>query len=210
MSYQADGRSGVEAEDASLIDAARAGDRKAMERLLTNHQDRVYRTALGLLGNPESALEVAQEVLISASRRLDQFRGESKFSTWLYRMTVNFAKNWKVADGRRAARFVSIDAPHDQDAEERAPSRDLRDRGPDVRTQAADSEMIAILHSRLQALSEEFRAPLVLHFIEDRPYDEIAELLGIALGTVKSRIHRGRAELRRAMADVLESRRASS
>jgi RNA polymerase sigma-70 factor (ECF subfamily) len=186
-----------------LIDKARGGDSAAMDALLSAHQDRVYRTALGLLGgDAEAAFEVAQEVLVSVFRHLEQFRGESRFSTWLYRMTVNFSKNRSVATGRRNARFVSLDAPPKGDDEEARPREHATER-PSPREEAAGGEMMTLLMARMEELPEEFRSVLVLRYVEDRSYEEISETLGVPLGTIKSRINRGRGELRRLMADVL-------
>jgi RNA polymerase sigma-70 factor (ECF subfamily) len=192
------------AAERALIERARAGDSTALEALLSAHQDRVFRTALGLCrGSEEAALEVVQDVLISACRHLDSFRGDSAFSTWLYRMTVNFARNRVVAEGRRAARVVSLDtSPRRTSSDEmrRPQAVELR-AGP--AEQVARAELIAVLHDRMGQLAPEFREVLVLRFIEDRDYDDIAATLEIPLGTVKSRINRGRRELRRLMADVL-------
>lgn len=191
------------AVEAGWIARARQGDRAALESLLAAHQDRVFRTALGLLGgNEEAAREVAQEVLVSAFRNLHSFRGESRFATWLYRMTANFVKNHQVAQGRRKARFVSLDHSGDPDDPD-GPAREYAAGGVSARDQAAGNEMMAVLMERMQLLPEEYRSVLVLRYIEDRSYEEIAEALGIALGTVKSRVNRARAELRRHMAEML-------
>ncbi|HMX61832.1 MAG TPA: sigma-70 family RNA polymerase sigma factor [Candidatus Sumerlaeota bacterium] len=189
-------------QEKTLIQRARSGDAGAMDALLSAHQDRVFRTALGLLGgDQEAALETAQEVLVSVFRHLDQFRGDSRFSTWLYRMTVNFAKNRSIAEGRRAARFVSID--NFASDEEEARPREFALERPSPRAQAAGGEMMAIMMSRIDELPEEFRAVLVLRYMEDRSYEEISDALGVPLGTIKSRINRGRSELRKLMADVM-------
>jgi len=191
--------------DDQWLEAARAGDRRALERLLSGCQDRVYRTALGYLGgNEEAAMEVAQDVLISVARNLGQFRGESRFTTWLYRMTMNYAKNHQVASNRRSARFVSLTpASTTESGDEQERPRDLHAGGISAREAAAQAESVSILHARLQQLPEEFRSVLMLRFIEDQSYEEIAEALAVPVGTVKSRINRGRGELRRLMADVL-------
>ncbi|MCC6548201.1 sigma-70 family RNA polymerase sigma factor [Candidatus Sumerlaeota bacterium] len=189
-------------QERTLIQQARGGDAAAMDALLGAHQDRVFRTALGLLGgDQEAAFEVAQEVLVSVFRHLDQFRGDSRFTTWLYRMTVNFAKNRSVAEGRRSARFVSLDNSAQEDDE--APRREHAAARPSPREEAAGGEMMGMMMARLDELAEEFRSVLILRYMEDRSYEEISEILGVPLGTIKSRINRGRSELRRLMADVL-------
>lgn len=193
------------ANEAALIARAQAGDEAAVETLLAAHQDRVFRTALSLSGgDEEAAREIAQDVLISAYRHLAQFRGESRFSTWLYRMTVNFSKNRHVAEGRRARRFTSLDSLGPARNDEAPRPYDAPDTQPSPRTLAAGRQLLQLLFERLHLLPEEFHAVLHLRYVEDRPYEEIADLLAIPLGTVKSRINRGRRELRKLAADLLE------
>lgn len=188
-----------------LIERARAGDSEAMERLLTAHQDRVYRTALSLLGgDTEAAFEIAQNVLISASRNLHQFRGNSRLSTWLYRMTINFRHNYQAAQRRQRDRFVSLDgslAPGMPDEGQGLHER-LRSTRPDPREVATVAELKEQVAEQLALLAPEFREPLHLRYVEDLGYEEIASILEIPNGTVKSRINRGRAELRKRLAHV--------
>lgn len=192
-----------------LLDSARAGNRPALETLLRMHQDRIYRTALSFLGgDSEGAMEVAQDVMISMAKNLSTFRGDSRLTTWLYRMTINYGKNWLAAKGRRTARFVSMEQPAHGD-EEGGRTYDAPDKAPTPREQAAISEMQALVQARLAQLPEEFRSAMILRFVEDRSYEEISEALGVPIGTVKSRINRGRAELKTLMSDVLPTRRSS-
>jgi RNA polymerase sigma-70 factor, ECF subfamily len=187
-----------------LIRQAQAGDQAALEALLSAHQDLVYRTALRLLGGrEEAAFELAQEVLISAFRHISRFRGDSRFSTWLYRITSNLAKNRFVVENRERARFTSLDAPRRPDSDDAHP-RDWADRSPDIRTKAADREKLALLLTRLETLELEWREVLVLRFFEDLSYDEIADVLEVPVGTVKSRLNRARRALRDAMGDALQ------
>lgn len=192
---------GDDGAERELVARARAGDGAALESLLALHQDRVYRTALGMVGgDQEAAFEVAQEVLVSAFRHFHQFRGASKFSTWLYRMVANFTKNLQVSRGRQRRRFVSLDAPARTDSSGEIP-RDFAATGVDAREAAAGKELMGILQQRLSELPPEFRDVLVLRYIEDLSYEEISGSLEIPLGTVKSRVNRARIELRKAMGD---------
>lgn len=173
-----------------------------MEALLSNHQDRVFRTALMRLGgDDDAAADVTQQVLISAFRNIRTFRGESKFSTWLHRMTVNFATNAQVSAGRRTARFVSLDAPRESESGDEVMVAPIGP-GPSPREQASGGEVMALLLRRLEEVPVEFRAALKHRYLEDMSYEEISEILQLPLGTIKSRINRGRAELRRLMSDV--------
>jgi RNA polymerase sigma-70 factor (ECF subfamily) len=197
-------------QEKTLIDRARKGDRSAMDQLLAEHQDRVFRTALGLLGgNEDAACEVAQEVLVSAFRNISQFRGDARFSTWLYRMCVNYSKNWQSSDGRRRARFVSMDSGRSDPEEDDPRPMDFAAQGPSARELAAGTELGELLQHNLARLPEEFREVLVLRYIEDASYEEIAAALNTPLGTIKSRINRARSELRKLMADLLREGRGA-
>ncbi|MEQ8820741.1 MAG: sigma-70 family RNA polymerase sigma factor [Sumerlaeia bacterium] len=193
-------------QERDLVERAQAGDQRALERLLAAHQDRTYRTALRFLGGrEEEAFELAQEVLISAFRHIHQFRAESKFSTWLYRITSNLAKNRFVVENREKARYTSLEAPagNDEDAE----PRQWEAGGVDARTLASDREAVKLMQERMATLDPEWQQVLTLRFFEELSYEEISEALEVPIGTVKSRINRARKALREAMADWLEERR---
>ncbi len=192
-------------EEQQLIKRAKEGDQEALGQLLAAHQDRVFRTALSLVrGDEDKAAEVAQSVLISAFRHMEQFQGAAKFSTWLYRMTVNFSKNQAVSEGRRKARFVSMTAPKKEGSEEMV-QRDFATGNPSPSDEAAAREELRILEEHLNGLADDYRLVLTMRYWEDASYDEISDALSIPLGTVKSRINRARAELRKRMKDVLET-----
>lgn len=187
----------------ALVESAQRGDQQALEELLAMNQDFTYRSALRFTnGREEAAYELAQEVLISAFRHIGKFRGESRFSTWLYRMTANFAKNRWVVENRERSRYVSLEAPSNDDEDQRA--HDWADEAVDQRTLAADREALALLREKMADLEPEWREVLELRFFEDMSYEEIAESLEVPLGTVKSRINRARAALRTAMKGTRE------
>lgn len=164
-------------DDHTLVRAYLGGDASAFDRLLERHRSRVYATAYRIVG-PADAEDAAQEVFLSVVRKLGGFRYESAFSTWLYRVTVNVC-----TDLLRKRRDVPA---------EEVPDQPLPDRADDV-AGALD------VQAALALVPTEFRIPLVLRDVQDLPYDEIAELLGAPVGTVKSRIHRGRVALARAI-----------
>lgn len=191
------------ARERVLVERAQSGDQQALEELLAMNQDFAYRSALRFTnGREEAAFELAQEVLISAFRHIAKFRGESRFSTWLYRMTANFAKNRWVVENRERSRYVSMEAPRADDESERA--HDWADDAVDQRTLAADREALALLREKMADLEPEWREVLELRFFEDMSYEEIADALEVPLGTVKSRINRARAALRAAMKQTLD------
>jgi RNA polymerase sigma-70 factor (ECF subfamily) len=199
--YGSDGLSREAERD--LVQRAQAGDGQALDDLLAAHQDLVYRTALRFTaGREEAAQELAQDVLISAFRNITKFRAEARLSTWLYRITVNLAKNRYVVENRERERFSSLDQPISGDDSERL--REWAAAGPSPRQEAEGNQAMAILHERLGRLEPEWREVIVLRYFEDLSYEEIADVLDVPIGTVKSRISRARRALREVMEDVLE------
>ena len=188
--------------EASLVERCKAGDHMAFDELISTHQDRVLNTAFRLMGNYEEALDLTQEVFLNCFRKIENFKGDSALSTWLYRITVNTAKNrWKYQQSRGINRTTSLDAPMDMEDEERV--KQYPDSHPTPRKVATDREAVAFLETHLQKLCDEHREVLVLRYIEELAYEEIAEILNLSLGTVKSRIHRARNELRDVMQDYI-------
>ncbi|MBI5154912.1 sigma-70 family RNA polymerase sigma factor [Candidatus Poribacteria bacterium] len=194
-------------EERELVRRAKEGDGAALEHLLAAHQDLVYRTALRFTaGREEAAFELAQEVLISAFRHIAKFRGDSRFRTWLYRITANLAKNRYVVENREKKRFRSLDQPWGENEDDKPP--EWAAGGVDARTAASDREVAAVLVERLELLEPEWREVVVLRFFEEMSYEEIAQVLDVPVGTVKSRINRARKALRDIMADVLKERQS--
>lgn len=188
--------------EATLVERCKAGDTLAFDELISAHQDRVLNTAFRLMGNYEEALDLTQEVFLNCFRKIGNFKGDSALSTWLYRITVNTAKNrWKYQQSRGLHRTTSLDAPMEADDEERV--RQYPDTQPTPRKVATDREAMAFLEEHLAQLGEEHREVLVLRYMEELSYEEIAEILNLSLGTVKSRIHRARNELREVMDEYL-------
>lgn len=176
----------------------RAGDQDAFETLIARHQDRVYHLCLRIVGDPDDARDAAQESLVICWRKLAQFRGDAAFTTWLHRITVNAC--YDLLRKRTRQPLLHL-APDD---EERGPEP-----GPAIPDPAEGVAMAADVADALQRIPEEFRAALVLADIHDVPYDEIASILGVALGTVKSRVHRGRVALGRVLGVEREPRDVS-
>ena len=174
--------------DWALVQQCAAGDDQACTRLVTDHQRMVYQLALHLLGDPQEALDVSQEVFLRVFRTLPQFRGQSTLRTWIYRIVVNQASNrqrwWRR---RRRAQQVALDehtATHGELPEVRLSAQ------PDsVLEQREASQRV---WSALDALPFDQRAVVVLREIDGLSYEEIAASLGVAVGTVKSRLARAR------------------
>ena len=168
--------------DAELIRRHLGGDRAAFGVLVERHQRRVYNLTFRMLGRPEDAADATQDAFITAMRKLEGFRGTSAFTTWLHRVAVNICYD--------ALRKRVREIPVEEHAEEPAAG------SPDM----ADTSATAIdVQRALLTVPEEFRAVLILHDVQGVPYEAIAEAIGAPLGTVKSRLHRGRVALARAM-----------
>jgi RNA polymerase sigma-70 factor, ECF subfamily len=183
----------VSADDAALVQAAAAGDRDAMDRLLRNHYDRIYAVCRRITGNDVDAADASQEALISVVRSLSKFDGRSSVSTWMYRIATNASLDELRRRRRRPVAIVDDEPRHDAHHHELVDP----DAGPRVEAVADRME----LDAALAALPEDFRVPIVLRDIGDLDYAEIASTLSIPVGTVKSRIARGRAALAERLRD---------
>lgn len=173
----------------TLAERHRWGDEAAFEELYREHAEMVYNLALRLSADREGADDLSQEVFLRIHRHLGKFRGRSSLETWIYRVTLNHCRS-RLA--RRSLPTRSLDARDP----EREPPIVLTDpaRGPEERAMAGDAERV--LQAALAELPVVFREAVVLRDLEGLAYDEVAEVLGVRLGTVRSRIARGRGMLR--------------
>jgi len=183
--------------DLELVECWRAGDDQAFATLVRRHERRVFGLLMRMLGNREEAEDVAQETFLNLHRYGHRFRSEARFSTFVYRVAVNAALNRRRSLGRRRARLANLS--HRQAAGDDLPSSP---RGPE--DSAAGGEIRERVQQEIQRLSPALRAPLVLYDIEGLPYSEIAQVLELREGTVKSRIHRARQALRERLTDLME------
>jgi RNA polymerase sigma-70 factor (ECF subfamily) len=183
----------VNADDHQLIGECLQGDPTAFGVLVRRHQDRLFNTIYRMTGNAEDAQDVVQEAFLNAYQSLDGFKGDSLFFTWLYRIAVNTAISFK----RKKRLALSLDVgrngenaidPHDPSALSR-PGYALEQAEQELRIQLA-----------LNRLSPEHRAVLIMKDMEGQKYEAMAEILQVPIGTIRSRLHRARLELR----DLLE------
>jgi RNA polymerase sigma-70 factor (ECF subfamily) len=180
------------ATEAGLVARCQAGDREAFDALVRLHQDRIYNAVVRFTGDRDRALDIAQKAFLNAYLKIRQFEAKSSFGTWLYRIAINLC----LSDGRgRRNEPVSL-AVVGARAREEGVDFDPPDPGaaPDRPLEARETQ--AVVQAAIRSLDEEFRAVLVLRDIEDRSYDEIASILGVPKGTVRSRLHRARLELK--------------
>lgn len=178
--------------DQELIREALGGD-PGFEKLVLTYEKLVYRVAFRFLGNEMDSCDVAQEVFLRIHRALPKFRGDSALSTWIYAITANLSRN--AIRARKNREKVQVLAPEDKEG-----SRPFWDKVPDTRASASkgseNQELSATLQKALGELQPDYREAVILRDLEDLDYGEIAKILRTSLGTVKSRIARGRALLR--------------
>lgn len=196
---------GVAPEDIRLIEDLRAGSERAYEELIGRFQQPVYTLAVRLLNDQGEACDVVQEVFLKVFRNIGSFRGQSSLKTWMYRITVNEAHNARRWFFRHRRREVELDtSPEDT----RNWKEMIADHSRSPFEVASDREQHILIEAALEKINPIFREAVVLRDIADLSYDEVAEVLGVSLGTVKSRILRGREALREQLAGSLDKRPA--
>lgn len=190
--------------DAGLVEALRRDDPEAPELLVERFGDRVYRLALRITGSNEDAEEAAQDALWTAARKIQMFKGESAFGSWLYRITANAAYQKLRARRAKAAEIALDDVlpALDQDGRHFEPMDDWSNR---VDEHALQGELRRVLADAIDALPPDYRTALVMHDVEGLSNPDIADALGISLPAVKSRVHRSRLFVRKRLADYMQT-----
>jgi RNA polymerase sigma-70 factor (ECF subfamily) len=192
----------INIDDSVLVRQSQTGDTTAMERLILKYQNRIYNVVLRMCGNPDDAAELSQETFVKVIESIDRFKGKSSFYTWLFRIAVNLTLNHIQRNARTATRSL--------DAEETEPEGGTRqllkdflsdEHAADPAVLAQSRELCELARKCLLELDEPQRTVVVLRDIEGMDYAQIAEVLNIELGTVRSRLSRARSNLR----DILES-----
>jgi len=190
--------------DATLLEALRARSPEAIEMLVETYGDRVYRLTYRITGSNEDAEEATQDALWTAARKIDTFKGESQFGSWLYRIAANAAYQ-KLRTRRAKAREIALDdvlPALDADGVHFEPMDDWTPRVDDA---VVNGELRDVLESAIAELPPDYRTALVMHDVEGMPNPDIAETLGISLPAVKSRVHRSRLFVRKKLAGYLAS-----
>ena len=176
-----------------LIRRAQQGDNGAFEELLLLHQKKVYNLCLRMSANPDDALDLSQEAFLRAWRSLGQYQFEANFSTWLFRLTSNICIDFL----RRKKRRQETSLTESYDDSDEGAELSVPDMQPSPEQQAMTNETKIELARAMEQLSPEHREILQLRVIEDLPYEQIADILGVRVGTVKSRLARARLSLRK-------------
>ncbi len=181
--------------DDELIARVLAGDDDAYATLVARHTDLVYTIVLRVVRDEDDADDVTQEAFVRAYRALPRFRGDSKFSSWLYRIAVNRALTHLKRRKRRAATVDIAAGPHVEAEAVRS------DRWENPERLVLDKELRHEVRDAVGTLPPRYRVVVTLFYLEERSYKEVAEILGIPMGTLKTHLHRARALLKKALTD---------
>lgn len=186
------------AEDLALIASVLAGDRRAFEPLVRKHERRVFRVTLAVLGNIEDAEEAMQDTFVKAFRHLDQFRGESRFTTWLTRIAVNEALQ------KRQVRKDSVSLDDSRGIEGQFVPRRFEHWRADPEKLYGRQELRRVIETAIQTLPTIYREAFILRDVEELTAEEAAEVIGITVAALKSRLLRARLMIRESLAASLE------
>jgi RNA polymerase sigma-70 factor (ECF subfamily) len=191
--------------DALLVERVKLGDVRAFEMLVVKYQRRVERLIGRMVRDPDLVQDIAQESFIRAYRALPQFRGESAFYTWLYRIAVNTAKKALVELRRDPLVLESTVRTNDENDETSRAETELSD-GETPEALLASKEIASAVNAAIEALSEDLRQAITLREIEGLSYEEIADLMNCPIGTVRSRIFRARDAIAARLRPLLDTR----
>ena len=187
----------AEATDAQLLEQVKQGDPKAMDQLLARHEQKIYRFGLRMCGNEDDARDVLQETLLAAFKNLGTFRGDAQLSTWLYQVARSFCIKQRRRREGEPARLESMEG-----SEVRAIATD----STSLESRAHAREVGQVIQAAMNMLQEEQREALVLRDVEGLSAEEAAEVVGIEVGALKSRLHRARVQLKQSLAAVLDDK----
>jgi RNA polymerase sigma-70 factor, ECF subfamily len=193
-------------QEAELASELRSGSEAAFDWLVTHYHGPVYGLVRGVLFDSSEAADVTQEVFLKAFRGIRDFRGGSSLKTWLYRIAVREALNHRRWTWRHLRQQVFLD---DASAQEMA-LIEIEDSSPSPFDALASRELQSVVHRALNDVAEAFRTAVILRDLEGMSYEEVAEVLGVSVGTVKSRILRGRRALREILEPVFAARENSA
>jgi len=187
--------------DQALVERVQKGDKAAFELLVAKYHRKIIRLVSRLVRDHAEVEDVTQEAFIKAYRALPQFRGESAFYTWLYRIAVNTAKNHLATQGRRAPTSTEANA---EEAETFAEADQLRDINT-PESMLMSKQIAQTVNTAMEALPDELRTAITLREIEGLSYEEIAEAMGCPIGTVRSRIFRAREAIASRLRPLLDT-----
>jgi RNA polymerase sigma-70 factor, ECF subfamily len=188
----------VDLNDRALVEKIlKTNDLMTFKSLVRRHQNRVYNTAIRIVGNADEAEEVVQETFIKVHQNLSKFRNESSFSSWMFRISHNICMDKLRSKQRRGFQFIQFEPQHADDPElSPTAMNQLPDDMPTPAEQLDAVEQEQVIADSIQQLPDNQRTVVVLHDVQGLSYQEISEITGMNLGTVRSRLHYGRLKLR--------------
>jgi RNA polymerase sigma-70 factor (ECF subfamily) len=187
--------------DAELVARVQRGDKQAFNLLVIKYQRKILRLLSRMIRDPADLEDVAQEAFIKAYRALPQFRGESAFYTWLYRIAINTARNWLSSVGKRPSAPNAIESEDGETFNETDSLSDIST----PESMVASREIAETVNSAIEELPEELRTAIVLREIEGMSYEDIAQTMGCPIGTVRSRIFRAREAIAQRLRPILDT-----
>ena len=190
--------------DAMLVDRCRRGDSAAMERLILKYQNRIYNVILKICANPDDAAELTQETFVKVIENIDRFESKSSFYTWAFRIAVNLTLNYCQRNAKLGLRSLDDDYEYSTNATQTLKEFLSDDSSPDPAMVAQNKELCEITIQSLMKLDDAQRTVIILRDIEGMNYAQIADVLEINLGTVRSRLSRARNRLREIMEAILQ------
>ncbi|HHO70436.1 MAG TPA: RNA polymerase sigma factor RpoE [Halothiobacillus sp.] len=194
-----------ELTDKVLVQRAQAGEQAAFELLVRKYQHKILRLISRFVRDPDDALDLTQETFIKAYRALDTFRGDSAFYTWLYRIAINTAKNQLSSNGRYGYIWSLNSSPGFESEEPMPEPEALRDHATPENAVLTD-ELEAVIRKAIAALPEDLRTALTLRELEGLSYEEIAQVMGCPIGTVRSRIFRAREAVDKRLKPLIDNK----
>jgi len=187
--------------DAELVARVQRGEKRAFDLLVLKYQRKIIRLLSRMVSDPGELEDVAQEAFIKAYRALPQFRGESAFYTWLYRIAINAARNWQAARRRRPTHLSALESPEG----ETFPQIDTLSDIATPESMLTSREIVDAVNAAIEDLPADLRTAIVLREIEGMRYEDIAQTMGCPIGTVRSRIFRAREAIAARLRPVLDT-----
>jgi RNA polymerase sigma-70 factor (ECF subfamily) len=191
----------TDADEQRLIERSKEGDRRAFDALVRMHEKRVYNLAYRLSGNYDEAGDITVEAFLRVYQAINNFRGDANFSTWLYRIVTNVYLDRR----KRQKNRQTLSLEEYVELEESQVTRQIEDPSPGPEALVEAQQRQALLQKAIESLPEYQRAMIVLYHIDGLSYEEIAEVLSLPIGTVKSRLNRARLALREKLEPIREA-----
>jgi RNA polymerase sigma-70 factor (ECF subfamily) len=190
----------IHVDDNLLVERCQKGDPKATETLIIKYQDRIYNVILKICGNKDDAAELTQDTFVKVLQNIDKFESRSSFYTWAFRIAVNLTINYCKRNVKLGLKSIDIQDNQNSEQTKKALKALLKDdKSADPSTIAANKELANLIMKAIMKLDDAHRAVIVLRDIEGMNYAQMADILSINLGTVKSRLSRARSQLRELM-----------